>query len=192
MCESRKRSEISDWDDLRYVLAVARNGTVSEKTPAHHATVIRRIDRLEKKFPAKLFDRRKTGYVLTSTGHHVTASAEAIETIIISDQSLIAGSKSHLSRTARIGARDGFGTYCLAPRLIEIAEPSIKGGALPPIFKELRTAVRQGAACKATTRSEAIRKLIERGLKNSLLASSRTAGAEPLVRSGNPGSQWGR
>jgi DNA-binding transcriptional LysR family regulator len=54
---------------------VARNGTVSEKTPAHHATVIRRIDRLEKKFPAKLFDRRKPGYVLTSTGHHVTASA---------------------------------------------------------------------------------------------------------------------
>jgi DNA-binding transcriptional LysR family regulator len=96
MCESRKRSEISDWDDLRYVLAVARNGTVSEKTPAHHAAVIRRIDRLEKKFPAKLFDRRKTGYVLTSTGHHVTASAEAIETIIISDQSLIGGSKSHL------------------------------------------------------------------------------------------------
>jgi DNA-binding transcriptional LysR family regulator len=135
MCESRKRSEISDWDDLRYVLAVARNGTVSEKTPAHHATVIRRIDRLEKKFPAKLFDRRKTGYVLTSTGHYVKASAEAIETIIISDQSFIGRSKSQLSRTARIGAPDGFGSYCLVPRLIEIANPRLKGGTLPPIFR---------------------------------------------------------
>jgi len=121
----RKHNSGMDWDDFRFVLAVSRGETVSaaaKKLGVDHATVIRRINRLEQNLAAKLFERRKTGYVLTSAGHHVTETAERIESSIIADQSAIGGSKSTLSGMVRIGAPDGFGSDFLAPRLVEIAE----------------------------------------------------------------------
>jgi len=54
-----------DWDDFRFVLAIVRGGSVSaaaKQLSVDHATVIRRVDRLERHLSAKLFDRRKTGY----------------------------------------------------------------------------------------------------------------------------------
>ena len=56
-----------DWDDFRFVLAIVRGGSVSaaaKQLSVDHATVIRRVDRLERHLSAKLFDRRKTGYLL--------------------------------------------------------------------------------------------------------------------------------
>jgi DNA-binding transcriptional LysR family regulator len=120
-----KHNSGMDWDDFRFVLAVSRGETVSaaaKKLGVDHATVIRRINRLEQNLAAKLFERRKTGYVLTSAGHHVTETAERIESSIIADQSAIGGSKSTLSGMVRIGAPDGFGSDFLAPRLVEISE----------------------------------------------------------------------
>jgi DNA-binding transcriptional LysR family regulator len=114
-----------DWDDFRFVLAIVRAGTVSAaaKTLAvDHTTVIRRVDRLERHLSAKLFDRRKTGYLLTEAGHRVAMSAEAMESTIVANQELIGGSKAHLTGTVRIGAPDGFGTHFLAPRLVKFAD----------------------------------------------------------------------
>ena len=60
-----------DWDDFRFVLAIVRGGSVSaaaRQLGVDHATVIRRVDRLEHTLSAKLFDRRKSGYLLTEAG----------------------------------------------------------------------------------------------------------------------------
>lgn len=114
-----------DWDDFRFVLAIARGGTVSaaaKQLGVDHTTVIRRIDRLERRLSAKLFDRRKTGYLLTEAGHRVAANAEAMESTVIASQNQIGGSRARLTGTVRIGAPDGFGTYFLAPRLVEFAD----------------------------------------------------------------------
>ena len=70
-----------DWDDFRFVLAIVRGGSVSaaaKQLAVDHATVIRRVDRLERHLSAKLFDRRKTGYLLTEAGQRVADSAEAM------------------------------------------------------------------------------------------------------------------
>src|SRR5882757_9141343 len=102
-----------DWDDFSFVLAIARGGTVSaaaRQLSVDHTTVIRRVDRLERHLSAKLFDRRKTGYQLTESGHRVATSAEAMESTIVANQELIGGSKAHLTGNVRIGAPDGFGT----------------------------------------------------------------------------------
>jgi molybdate transport repressor ModE-like protein len=67
-----------DWDDFRFVLAIVRGGSVSaaaKQLGCDHATVIRRVDRLEHHLSAKLFDRRKTGYLLTEAGQRVADSA---------------------------------------------------------------------------------------------------------------------
>lgn len=109
-----------DWNDLQYCLAVARDGTVSaaaKRLGVDHATVIRRIDRLEASLGAKLFVRRKTGYEITDAGRRATAAAEAMESEIRCGQAEIGGGGAHLSGSVRIGAPDGFGSYFLAPRL---------------------------------------------------------------------------
>ena len=114
-----------DWDDLRYCLAVVRNGTVSgaaKQLRVDHATVIRRIDRLEEGLGAKLFVRRKTGYQTTDVGQRATAMAEKIESAIICGRAEIDGTTADLKGSVRVGAPDGFGSSFLAPRLGALAD----------------------------------------------------------------------
>ena len=114
-----------DWNDLQFCLAVAREGTVSaaaKRLGVDHATIIRRIDRLEGDLGAKLFQRRKTGYEITETGRRVTTMAEAIETEIRGGQAEIAGGGARLTGSVRMGAPDGFGSFFLASRLGRLAD----------------------------------------------------------------------
>src|SRR5246500_1264514 len=112
-----------DWDDFRFVLAIVRGGSVSaaaKQLGVNHATVIRRVGRLELNLSAKLFDRRKTGYLLTEAGQRVADSAEAMESTIVANQEAVGGSRAHLTGTVRIGAPDGFGSHLPVPRLVRI------------------------------------------------------------------------
>jgi DNA-binding transcriptional LysR family regulator len=114
-----------DWNDLQFCLAVAREGTVSaaaKRMGVDHATVIRRIDRLELSLGAKLFVRRKTGYEATEVGQRAMALSQRIESAVRSGQAEINGASEHLTGSVRIGAPDGFGTYFLAPRLGPLAD----------------------------------------------------------------------
>jgi DNA-binding transcriptional LysR family regulator len=114
-----------DWDDLRFCLAVMRNGTVSsaaKQLGVDHATIIRRIDRLEKSLGAKLFSRRKTGYEATDAGRRATTMAEAMESALIQGQAQIDGQSAKVRGCVRVGAPDGFGSMFLAPRLGPLAD----------------------------------------------------------------------
>jgi DNA-binding transcriptional LysR family regulator len=78
----KKRTEPLDWEDVRYFVAMARNGTISATARAlrvNHATVARRIASLETLFGRALFDRRAKGYVLTAEGKAVFGEANAMD-----------------------------------------------------------------------------------------------------------------
>lgn len=72
-----------NWDDLRYFLAVAADGSLSAAARTlrvNPATVSRHVDALEARFEVRLFDRRQDGYGLTEAGEKLATRARSIET----------------------------------------------------------------------------------------------------------------
>jgi DNA-binding transcriptional LysR family regulator len=71
-----------EWDDLRTVLAVVRQGTLAaagEVLGVNYTTVARRIARAEARSGRRLFDRLPGGYVPTEAAQAVARRAAAME-----------------------------------------------------------------------------------------------------------------
>lgn len=71
-----------DWDDLRYLLAVARHGSTlaaGRALAVDQSTVQRRLLELERRIGQSLVQRQPTGYRLTEFGHEMLPFAEAVE-----------------------------------------------------------------------------------------------------------------
>src|SRR5215211_523028 len=120
MLRGRKAARQLAWDDLRFFLAVCRHETVSaaaQQLCVDHATVSRRVARLEQALNAKLFEHQKSGYAPTSAGGRLRRMVEDVETSIITCQAEISDRNLDLEGVVRVGAPDGFGTYFLAPHL---------------------------------------------------------------------------
>lgn len=109
-----------DWDDVRIMLAVARSGqflAAARGLGLDHATVARRVSRLESTLGARVFERRTTGCSLTPQGERFLIAAERIEAEMLSAQADVSATGLDVAGTVRIGAPDGFGTLFLSPRL---------------------------------------------------------------------------
>lgn len=60
-----------DWSDLRYALAVGSAGglaSAARQLGVNHTTVLRRLDALEQRLGARLFERTRSGYQPTEAG----------------------------------------------------------------------------------------------------------------------------
>lgn len=74
-----------DWNDLKYVLAVARHGSTIAAGKAlglSQSTVLRRLSELEKKIGRDIVSRHSTGYRLTDFGEELRLYAERIDAIV--------------------------------------------------------------------------------------------------------------
>lgn len=70
------------WDDLQYVLAVARSGSAlgaARRLGVNQTTVLRRLDALDAAVGAPLFQRRRSGQTLTAAGRLAVEAAERME-----------------------------------------------------------------------------------------------------------------
>jgi len=109
-----------NWDDLRYLLAMARAGSVSraaQMLSVDHATVIRRLEGLERALSVKLFQRNARGYSLTHTGERLLVTAQSMESEATRVATELGDGQSPLSGTLRISALEGIGNFFLARRL---------------------------------------------------------------------------
>jgi len=98
-----------DWDDLRFVLAVADRGSLAGGARAlgvNHTTVLRRINAFEEKLGLRLFDRLPTGYVLTAGGEELMAAARRIDDTVAGLERTLAGQDLKLSGTLRVTTTD--------------------------------------------------------------------------------------
>jgi DNA-binding transcriptional LysR family regulator len=77
-----------NWNDLKYFLALAREGTVSgagRQLNVKHTTVARRIEALEISLGTRLFDKSRSGYAMTQAAENlyqqVVSMEEKVQTI---------------------------------------------------------------------------------------------------------------
>lgn len=114
-----------DWNDLRYFLAVAQQGTLTgaaRRLGTDHATVSRRVAALERAMGAKLFERAPQGYFLTLSGERLLAHAEAMEAQATAATEELGRPEVGITGTVRINSLEGFGNVFLAPRIGRFAE----------------------------------------------------------------------
>lgn len=119
-----------NWDDLQFFISVSRSGTLSSaarELRTNHATVSRRIDRLEEALGRKLFERNPRGYVLTSVGERLVESAHlmAQQADLLRNES--ANDAVKVGGVVRLSTLEGFGSFFLADELPEFCrmQPSI-------------------------------------------------------------------
>lgn len=83
-----------DWENLRYFLAVAAEGTVSgaaRELGVSHSTVLRRIENLEQSLDSRLFRKLQKGYVLTGAGESLYAETREVSSEIERAMSIASG-----------------------------------------------------------------------------------------------------
>ncbi|MDE2429763.1 MAG: LysR family transcriptional regulator [Burkholderiales bacterium] len=93
------------WDDLRYVLAVARASSMSgaaRSLAVTHSTVLRRIEAIEASLQVRLFERLRNGYVCTDAGETLRHAAEQCEPLIAAAERQIMGGDTRLTGILRV------------------------------------------------------------------------------------------
>ncbi|CAO3429292.1 LysR family transcriptional regulator [Azospirillum endophyticum] len=106
----------NNWDDLRYLLAVARHGSLSAAARVlgvNHSTVLRRVTALEQAMGAQLFDKMPGGYVLTSAGDEMHRVAQKMEEDLAAANRLLSGRDTQIGGSLRVTTVDILTLYIL-------------------------------------------------------------------------------
>ncbi len=114
-----------DWNDLRYFLAVADQGSTlaaGRSMRVSQTTVARRIAALEEALGHRLFEKRQAGYVLTPDGEVLLGRARQVETAADDFAEASAALARDSSGTVRITTQEIFANTLLAPMLRELHE----------------------------------------------------------------------
>ncbi len=109
-----------DWNDLRYFLAVARTGSLTQTSAnlkVSQSTVSRRIAELEASMGMTLFQRHQTGYSLTDEGREVLRHAELVEDGIMALERGAAGLDKKPTGTVRLATSENLATDLIIPAL---------------------------------------------------------------------------
>lgn len=114
---------VMDWNDLRYVLALARHGSVraaGQSLGVSHSTVARRLDQLEADLGARLFDRGPDGYVLNATGRRALPAAERAERELAELERSVVGEDKRVEGAVAVTCGERFVAEVVTEALVDV------------------------------------------------------------------------
>ena len=114
-----------DWNDLRYFLAVARDGSTlaaARVLRVSQTTVARRIAALEEALGFPLFEKRQAGYALTPAGQDLLKRAEGVETAANAFSDAASAQSRDVTGIVKITTEEVYAITILAPLLRELHE----------------------------------------------------------------------
>ena len=109
-----------DWDNLRFVLAVAREGSALRAARAlgvNQTTVLRRLDALEAETGEPLFERGRAGQSLTPLGCAAREAAERMEHEAQAFLNALAAQRRALSGSVRLTTSESLANRFVTPCL---------------------------------------------------------------------------
>lgn len=112
------------WEDIRYFLALTRQGSLSGAARAlavEHSTVARRVETLEQALGLRLFDRLPRGWQLTTEGEDMVGLAEQMEEDAFAFERTAIGAGA-LRGTVRISVPPSLASLFLVPRIAAVRE----------------------------------------------------------------------
>lgn len=98
---------MDNWDDLKFVLAIATAGNVTraaKRLGVTHSTVSRRLSALEESMATRLFERLPEGFVPTAAGEQAVATARRVEAEVLTLDTRITAQDTELEGPLRITA----------------------------------------------------------------------------------------
>lgn len=116
---------MNDWDDIRFFLALARQGSISaaaKQLGVNHSTVSRRIQGLEEKHGVQLFQRQQGGYQMLDAADAIFEQAEAIEAQNQQISRTLFGQDARLEGPITITMPHDIFEYCLAGELAQFSQ----------------------------------------------------------------------
>jgi DNA-binding transcriptional LysR family regulator len=114
--EFAKMQSPLDWNDLRLVLAIAREASLSgaaRRLGVTHSTVFRRLGAIEAAIGTRLFERFRDGYAPTPAGETAAASAARLEDEVLALERKLAGQDLKPSGPVRITTTDTLGVVLI-------------------------------------------------------------------------------
>ena len=113
-----------NWDDLRFVLAVAEHGSLNAAAVGlgvTHATVMRRVAAFETRYGRPVFEKSQSGYrVLPEAGPILRAISDVGEAVLATERTIV-GADLSPSGQVRIASTDSLSQLVLPPIVEKIA-----------------------------------------------------------------------
>jgi len=125
-----------NWDDMRFFLAVSREGTASGAGRAlgvKHTTVVRRIRAFEERLGARLFDRLPDGYAMTQAAENMFEQALGMEALAQAADRKVFGQDAELAGPLKLTIGHDQAILLILPKLRAFTE------AFPHIELQLLT-----------------------------------------------------
>ena len=113
-----------NWDDLRFVLAVAEGGSLAGAARDLRitlSTAMRRLDAIESGLSTRLFERHRGGYVATDAGELLLQEARAVAPRIDEVERQLLGRDLRLTGSVRLTTAYATVAYLLAQPLADFA-----------------------------------------------------------------------
>ncbi|HEX8699459.1 MAG TPA: LysR family transcriptional regulator [Myxococcaceae bacterium] len=114
-----------DWNDLRYLLALRDQGSLSAAARhlrVNQATVGRRLAALQRDVGVPLVERSSLGMRLTPAGEQAVLAARRIEDTTATLERQLAGAEPRVAGAVRVTAPDTLASQLLAPHLPGLRE----------------------------------------------------------------------
>lgn len=109
-----------NWDHLRFFLALADAGSLSQAARdlgVSHTTVLRRVKSIERELETHLFDHTGQGHKLTPAGHSLYVEVQKMQLAVNDIARKISGVDQTIEGPVTITTTDTLG-YCILPPVI--------------------------------------------------------------------------
>lgn len=116
---------MNNWDDLRFFLALAREGSItaaSKRLNVNHSTVSRRISGLEEKYGVRLFERNQDGFEMTEAAGAIYELALELEAKHLQVTRTLHGRDAMLRGRIDLTMPHDIFEFCLADEVLKFTQ----------------------------------------------------------------------